>query len=207
MQTRFAESDVLERRRRAPRRIEAPSDEALISRIACGDPSALRVLVARHQVAIYRFILRIVKDTGLAEDLTSDVFLGVWRRASRFEGRSAVRSWLLAIARNRALSARRRRMDAEELDEEVVSLVPDLGENPEEAVDRKDRSAIIRVCLGALSTKHREAIDLVYYHSQSIGEAARIIGVPESTVKTRVFYARKQLAELLAAAGIDRAVP
>jgi len=73
------------------------SDETLITRIAGGDELAMRTLFARHQVRLYRFLVRIVRDETLAEDLLSDVFLDVWRQAAQFEARAAVSTWLLAI--------------------------------------------------------------------------------------------------------------
>ena len=92
---------------------ETSSDEMLIERIAQGDQLAMRTLFGRHRVALYRWLLRLVRDEALAEDLLSDVFLDVWRQAAAFEARSSVSTWLLAIARYKALSARRRRTDAE----------------------------------------------------------------------------------------------
>ena len=96
--------------------MQATSDEVLIGRIASGDRLAMQVLFARHHVRVFRFVLRLVRDESRAEDLISEVFLDVWRQAGKFEGRSAVSTWLLAIARFKALSALRRRTDAE-LDE------------------------------------------------------------------------------------------
>ena len=84
------------------------SDETLIGRIAGGDQLAMRTLFARHRVALYRWLLRLVRDEALAEDLLSDVFLDVWRQAAAFEARSSVSTWLLAIARYKALSGRPR---------------------------------------------------------------------------------------------------
>ena len=89
----------------------------------------MRTLFARHRVALYRWLLRLVGDEALAEDLLSEAFLAVWRQAHRFEGRSSVSTWLLAIARNKALSTRRSRTDAE-LDEESTSIVPDTADDP-----------------------------------------------------------------------------
>src|SRR6516165_4761559 len=103
---------------------DTSSDETLIRRIAGGDQLAMRTLFARHRVPLYRWLLRIVRDETLAEDLLSDVFLDVWRQAASYKGRASVSTWLLAIARHKALSARRRRNDAE-LDEATVSTVPD----------------------------------------------------------------------------------
>jgi RNA polymerase sigma-70 factor (ECF subfamily) len=186
--------------------MQATSDEALIGRIATGDKVAMQVLFARHHVRVYRFVLRLVRDQTKAEDLISEVFLDVWRQAGKFEARSAVSTWLLAIARYKALSALRRRPD-EALDDEAAAAIEDPGDDPEVALEKKDKGEILRKCLTALSPEHREIIDLVYYHEKSVEEVAEIVGIPENTVKTRMFYARKRLSELLKAAGVDRGWP
>jgi RNA polymerase sigma-70 factor (ECF subfamily) len=183
--------------------MQATSDEALIGRIASGDRLAMQVLFARHHVRVYRFVLRLVRDEWKAEDLISDVFLDVWRQADRFEGRSTVSTWLLAIARFKALSALRRKPD-EELDDESAAAIEDGADDPEAALAKKDRSAVIRKCLTGLSAEHREIIDLVYYHEKSVEEVAKIVGIPKNTVKTRMFYARKKLAEMLKGAGLEQ---
>jgi RNA polymerase sigma-70 factor (ECF subfamily) len=166
----------------------------------------MQVLFARHHVRVYRFVLRLVRDESVAEDLISEVFLDVWRQAGRFEGRSAVSTWLLAIARFKALSALRRKPD-EELDDEAAEAIEDPTDDPEVSLAKKDKGAVIRKCLAGLSAEHREIIDLVYYHEKSVEEVAVIVGIPEATVKTRMFYARKKLGELLKAAGIERGWP
>jgi RNA polymerase sigma-70 factor (ECF subfamily) len=186
--------------------MQSQPDDVLIGRIANGDRLAMQVLFARHHVRVYRFTLRLVRDESVAEDLISEVFLDVWRQAGRFEGRSQVSTWLLAIARFKALSALRRRPD-EELDEEAAEAIEDQSDDPEVVLEKKDKSAAIRKCLEKLSAEHREIIDLVYYHEKSVEEVSQIVGVPENTVKTRMFYARKRLAELLKAAGIERGWP
>jgi len=185
---------------------QATSDEVLIGRIAKGDRLAMQVLFARHHVRVYRFVLRLVGNPTVAEDLISEVFLDVWRQADRFEGRSAVSTWMLAIARFKALSALRKKPD-EELDEETAEAIEDPGDDPEVALEKKDKSVVLRKCLEKLSPEHKEIIDLVYYHEKSVEEVAEIVGIPENTVKTRMFYARKRLAELLKAAGIERGWP
>jgi RNA polymerase sigma-70 factor (ECF subfamily) len=186
--------------------MQATSDEVLIGRIANGDRLAMQVLYARHHVRVFRFVVRLVRDEAAAEDLISDVFFEVWRQAGRFEGRSAVSTWMFAIARFKALSSLRRRPD-EELDEQTAAAIEDPSDDPQATLEKKDKSALLRKCLTGLSREHREIIDLVYYHERSVEEVARIVGVPENTVKTRMFYARKRLAELLKAAGIDRGWP
>jgi RNA polymerase sigma-70 factor, ECF subfamily len=186
--------------------MQSTSDEVLIRRIANGDRLAMQVLYARHHVRVFRFVVRLVRDESTAEDLISEVFLDVWRQAGRFEGRSLVSTWMLAIARFKALSALRRRPD-EEFDEESAAAIADGSDDPESTLEKKDKGASIRKCLAGLSAQHREVIDLVYYHDKSVEEVAEIVGIPENTVKTRMFYARKRLAELLKAAGIERGWP
>jgi RNA polymerase sigma-70 factor, ECF subfamily len=180
------------------------SDNALVQLIADGDRDAMRVLFARHNLRIFRFLMRIVGDKCTAEDLLSDVFLEVWRAAGGFEGRSQVITWILAIARYKALSALRRQQP-DLLGDDLDESIKDPGDDPERIMQSVERSAILQTCLKQLSSAHREVLDLVYYHDQSIEEVARITGVPANTVKTRVFYARMRVVELLAARGVERA--
>jgi RNA polymerase sigma-70 factor, ECF subfamily len=179
-------------------------DQELIRLIAGNDKNAMRVLFGRHNVRVFRFVVRIVGNQEMAEDLVNEVFLEVWRNAGRFEARSQVTTWILAIARNKAIAALRRRPNTVN-DDNVMAAMEDPSDGPEVAMQKSDRSAILRDCLAQLSPAHREIIDLVYYHERSAGEVAKIIRVPVNTVKTRMFYARKHLAELMAERGIDRA--
>jgi len=186
--------------------MQTSSDEVLISRIANGDRLAMQVLFARHHVRVYRFVLRLVRNEATAEDLISEVFLDVWRQAAKFEGRSAVSTWMLSIARFKALSALRRKPEYE-LDEETAEAIEDHSDDPEVTLAKKDKGALLREAMSALSAEHREVIDLVYYHEKSVEEVARIVDIPEATVKTRMFYARKKLSELLKERGVDRGWP
>jgi RNA polymerase sigma-70 factor (ECF subfamily) len=113
-----------------------------------------------------------------------------------------VSTWLLAIARYKALSALRRRID-EPLDDHLAATLEDTADDPETVVGTKDRNAIVQKCLKELSPAHREVIDLVYYHEKSVDEVSRIVGVPAATVKTRMFYARSKMADLLKQAGVS----
>jgi RNA polymerase sigma-70 factor (ECF subfamily) len=175
---------------------ETSSDEILVERIAAGNKLAMQALFARHRTYVYRWLLRFVSNETLAEDLLSEVFLDVWRQAGHFQCRSSVSTWLLSIARHKALSARRHRTEAE-LDEKIEATVADPANDPELALQEKDRSELVRRALMRLSIEHREVIDLVYYHEKSVDEVAHILDIPPATVKTRMFYARKKLAELV----------
>jgi RNA polymerase sigma-70 factor (ECF subfamily) len=189
-----------------PAPMPAAGDEALIVRIAAGDKLAMRALFARHHVRLYRYALRFVRDRQLAEDLVSEVFLAVWRHAAMFEARSAASTWLLAIARFKALSFLRRRGDAQ-MDDETAAAIADTADDPEVTIRKKQQGELLRDCLARLSPDHREIIDLVYYQGMAIAAVAAIVGIPENTVKTRMFHARKQLSVQLRAAGVDRSRP
>jgi RNA polymerase sigma-70 factor, ECF subfamily len=113
-----------------------------------------------------------------------------------FEGRSQVGTWILSIARFKALSALRRRRDAH-LDDTSAELIIDTASTPEQTALNVDRNLQLRGCIARMSREHREIIDLVYYHEKSVEEVAEIIQMPRNTVKTRMFYARKRLAQFL----------
>ena len=180
---------------------QGTSDETLIRAIAAGDRRAMQALYARYSVRIYRFVLRLTNDRSLAEDIASEVFIDVWRGAEGFKVKSQVSTWMLAIARHKALSALRRRSD-ERLDENATAIA-DPADDAETTVDKRDRNALVQHCLSQLSALHREVLALVYYHEKSVDEVAEIVGAPVNTVKTRMFYARKRMQTLLEAAGLD----
>ena len=188
---------------RNPNVVRETTDESLVASIAQGDKRALRTLYGRHHVRVFRFALRFLNDESMAEDMVSEVFLDVWRQAERFEGRSKVSTWLLAMARNKALSVLRRR-STEELGEEVAEFIEDPADGPEVSMQKQQQASMLQECLTQLSPAHREIVDLVYYHGKTIEEVVEIIGVPVSTVKTRMFYARKRIGELMSAKGLDR---
>ena len=182
------------------------TDADLIARVAALDQLALRTLIGRHQVRLYRFLMRLVRDEAMAEELTNEVFMEVWRNASRYEGRSQVGTWLLSIGRNRAISRLRKRREFS-WDEDAAAEIADDDDDPEVTAQKRDKAAALRRCLEGLSNEHREIVDLVYYQEKSVGEVAEIVGIPENTVKTRLFYARKKLSELMQTQGIDRGWP
>ncbi len=181
-------------------------DRDLITRTAAKDRTAMHALFARHNVRVFRFLMGRVRNEAVAEELTNEVFLDVWRHAGRYEGRSAVTTWLLAIAHNKAMSLLRKKRE-DELENEVAEQVADESDNPELSAQKRSKGDLMRETINALSDEHREVIDLVYYHEKSVREVAEIAGIPESTVKTRMHYARKQLGELMKQAGIDRGWP
>jgi RNA polymerase sigma-70 factor (ECF subfamily) len=179
-----------------PRRDAFVADDALVRAIGTGDRWAMRVLFDRHKTRVFRFILRMVRDRALAEDLLNDAFLEVWLNADRFAGRSSVSTWLLGIARHKALTALAARRP-EQLDDEVAANIVDSAPDPERALAGKQRAMILRRAIDSLAAQHREIIDLVYGQGKTIGEIAELLRIPANTVKSRMFYARQRLAAVV----------
>lgn len=182
------------------------SDSELVARIGRGDRAAVRLLFMRHHARVYRFVARQTGSEAMADDVANEVFLEVWKQAAKFEGRSEVSTWLLGIARFKAISALRKRRETE-IDEAAAEAVPDDADTPEVVAMKDDKGAALRRMVDQLAEEHRTVVDLAYYHGKSVTEIGDILSIPVATVKTRMFYARKKLGEALKAAGYDRGWP
>ncbi|MBZ9660558.1 sigma-70 family RNA polymerase sigma factor [Mesorhizobium sp. ESP-6-4] len=182
------------------------TDRALVDRVAKGDRAAVRLLFMRHHARIYRFVARQTGSEMMADDITNEVFLELWKQAPSFEGRSEVSTWLLGIARFKALSMLRKKKE-DWIDDDDAAQVPDGADTPEVVTMKEDKAAALRRFVDALPEEHRTVIDLAYYHGQSVTEIGEVLDIPVATVKTRMFYARKKLGEALKAAGYDRGWP
>ena len=182
----------------------APSDLALIRSMAEGDKAALKIFYVRHHARVLRFLIRMVGSETAAEDIVNEVFLEAWRRADKFEGRSQAATWLMAIARFRAITESRRRSEIQ-LDDGVAAAIEDSSDTPSISLEKRERSDILQQCLAKLTPLHREVISQIYYQGKKVEEVARFTGAPVNTIKTRMHHARNRMAELLAEAGVDQA--
>jgi RNA polymerase sigma-70 factor (ECF subfamily) len=180
------------------------SDKMLIQAIADGDKAALKTLYLRNHTRVYRFAMNLVRNESTAEEIVNEVFLQVWRKADQFEGKSQVATWLLSIARFKAMTVLGQRSDGQ-LDDKVASALEDPADSTATTVAKKERSEIVQSCIAKLAPHHREVITLIYYQGNKIEEVARSTGTPTNTIKTRMHHARNQMAKLLANAGVDRA--
>ena len=172
----------------------AEPDARLIERIGRGEPAALEALYARHGRALLAYLIGQVGDAHLAEEVLQDVMLAVWRGAARFRGDSAVTTWLLAIARRRAITARQRRAPVEQaLDEQTAS--GDTG--PIETLVRRSEQSEVRAALRALPDDQRETLELIFYHGLTGPQAAEVLGVAPGTVKSRLHRAKTALERVL----------
>ncbi|MBV8749277.1 MAG: sigma-70 family RNA polymerase sigma factor [Candidatus Eremiobacteraeota bacterium] len=171
-------------------------DRVLLERIAGRDRVAFESFFRLHGAAVHRFVRDLVRDDGLAEELTSDVMVEVWRSAARFGGRSRARTWVFGIAHHKAIDAlRKRRATLVPLDA-LLDAATDL-EGPEAAALRADERRHLDAALGALSAEHRAVLELTYVEGFSQKEIAEIVDCPVATVKTRAFYAKQRLREAL----------
>jgi RNA polymerase sigma-70 factor (ECF subfamily) len=174
----------------------ALSDEALVAGVAIGDPSAMVVFVHRFEPRVYGLALRVVGDSGLAEEVTQDAFVRVWRRASTFDPRRGrVASWLLTITRNLAVDAVRLRRD-HPIDLELVAVLADVAPEPGYQMDAK-----LETELHALPADQARAVVLSAYYGFTAKEVADVEGIPLGTAKTRL---RRGLARLRAAMSVSR---
>lgn len=159
------------------------SDWSLLERIVRKDESALATLYDRYSGLVYSESLRILRDTGAAEEILQDLFLQIWRTAEKFDPqRGSLPGWLLVAARNRSISRLRRR-DSRPNDELTETSVV-LPCNLETTAVQNQLLGRVKNALNSLPNGQREAIELAYFEGMSHSEIASHTGAPLGTVKT-----------------------
>ena len=175
-------------------------ERLLVERISSnGDKSALESLYVSYQSRLASFLFRIVNSKELTEDVYNEVMLTVWRKASSYNGQSKVSTWIFAIAYRICigrLRSEKRYLGSDKPDCEAIQeeTSEDLAS---EAVFTAQNRELIRSAIGDLSFEHRTTLELVYFAGYTYSEVGVITQVPETTVKTRVFYAKKRLKKML----------
>lgn len=180
-------------------------DGKLLQRIAGGDEDAFTELYQRLQRPLFGFLVKLVREREMAEEVLNETLLDVWRQAGRFEGKSSVSTWIYSIAHHKAVS-RLRRIREHSLEEGAAERIEDPAPTADVRVAEDDMARLLKRTLDKLSFDHREVIQLAYYQEFSVQEIAEVLDLPENTVKTRMFYARQRLKALLEAAGVEGAV-
>jgi len=169
--------------------------KSLVQQIGAGDKNAIDALYRQMEQPLYRFINIKLNDPFLSADILQDVFLDVWKGAAAFEGRSAVKTWMFSIAYRKVIDVFRKNAR--------LTITDDLPEQVDEApsavahISAAEDAAHLRVCLDGLKPDHREAIELAFYEDMAYREIAEITAVPEGTIKTRIFHAKKLLLHCL----------
>ena len=170
------------------------SDQAMIAGIRGGREEAMAQLYDRYSSIVYSVALRVLGDTGAAEDILQDVFMQLWRKPESFDAnRGNLAPWLAVIARHRAIDALRRRKPEMDVSEVVIALDLDL----EEEAGRKIAIEKVRAALAAMPAEQRKAVELAFFEGLTHSEVAAKTGEPLGTVKTRIRGALQSLRKTL----------
>jgi RNA polymerase sigma-70 factor (ECF subfamily) len=169
----------------------------LLQRIAANDSGAFEELFDSYHPRLFRFLFRLTRSHGAAEELANDVLLTLWKDADRFRGESKVSTWVFGIAYRQALAHLRKRK---------FKLVPFVEDHAavDESGARFEREDWVRRGVEELPHKQKLTVLLVYFLGLSCEETAKVSGVPVSTVKTRMFHARRKMKRHLAASGVPQ---
>jgi len=178
-------------------------DAVWIRQIAEGNRDAFEKLYGEYQKRLFRYFMRLVSAVEIAEELTNDVLVEVWKKAGEFRGLSKVSTWIFGIAHHKAMNELRSRKPAA-LEIEAAANEADPGATPEESAAQGNLKQKIKRALQGLSAEHREVMELTFTNGLSYQEIADIMQCPVNTVKTRMFYAKKQLQEILEKMGVTR---
>ncbi|MGQ9477677.1 MAG: RNA polymerase sigma factor [Candidatus Bipolaricaulia bacterium] len=170
-------------------------ERGLIARIADGDRDAWGRLFQCYAGRIYRYALTMIHEQALAEEVVQETMLAIWKGAKGFRGSSKPSTWILGIARHKALDKLRSERQSAKLQEDHDE--PDAAGEPEGEVARQLLGERVRAALGELPREHRETVILAFYHGLSYQEIAELMGCPAGTVKSRMFYAKERLRALL----------
>jgi RNA polymerase sigma-70 factor, ECF subfamily len=169
--------------RQSPEGQGVAPDLAMVTALKAGDQSAVAQLYDRYSSVVYAVALRVLGDTGAAEDVLQEVFLQLWRNPAAFDAaRGTLGSWLAVIARNRAIDFLRKRKPETDLEDVIVSVSPDLARE----ADRSRAAEKIRGVIGAMPPPQRNALEMAYFEGLSHSEIAGKTGEPLGTIKTRI---------------------
>ena len=158
-------------------------DGALVSAIRSGDQGAMAALYDRYSPIVYSVALRVLGDTGAAEDVVQDIFMQLWRNPASFDSsRGSLGAWLAVISRNRAIDGLRRRRPESEVEDVFVSVTPDLAAE----ADRARAAERVRGLLGGMPVAQRAALEMAYFEGMTHTEIAAKTGEPLGTIKTRI---------------------
>lgn len=168
----------------------------MLDRIAQGDLRAFEALYRTYHPRLSRFILNIIRQRSLVEEVLNDTMLVIWNRPGSYNGTSKPSTWIFAIAYRKALKALKR-VD-EPLEDEQARKRPSAEASPEQQLGERQTQEVLMQAISELSPDHRAVVDLAYFHEAGYREIAEIMNCPVDTVKTRMFHARRHLRGKLA---------
>ena len=186
-------------------------DQLLVERCRQGDPTAFARLVALHEGMVFNLAARLIGDAEEAKDVAQDVFLQVYRTLGRFEGRSSLKTWIYRIAVHEASNHRRSRIRRhrrepfsleESTTEPVSSLADGRAETPYQVLEQSERQDLVKRALASLAQPYRTVVVLREMEGLSYEEIARVLGVAEGTVKSRLMRGRELLRRKISRLGV-----
>ncbi len=164
-----------------------PSPEALLEQVARGDLQAFDALYGVLSAAVYGVARRVVRDPSRAEEVTQEVFLDVWRQATRFDRtRGNARTWVLTMAHRRAVDAVRSSEASRQREQKVSSMETDVVPGPEDEVVAAGERESVHRCLESLTPLQLESVQLAYYQGYTYAQVATLLERPLPTIKTRM---------------------
>ena len=171
-------------------RADAGDDMQLVARIRAGDQLALSELYDRYSTVVYGVALRILQDTGAAEDLLQEIFLQLWRKPDAFDSsRGSLTAWLAVIARHRSIDRLRKRRPETDIEDCVIAG----GADPRDETERSMVIEKVRVVMNEMSTDQRTAMEMAFFQGMTHTEIAEKTGEPLGTIKTRIRSGLQQL--------------
>ena len=177
----------------------ADTNVELLKRVSGGDEEAFRQLYDLTHKKVYFYLYRLLKGKETAEDILVETYTEVWRGAKSFKGESVVTTWIMGIARNLSMNELKKMKSHDNIDD-----YPNLPNGSIPDANGFDRQRCLKEAISRLSTKHREILDLVFFHEMTYPEVSEILDIPVNTVKTRVFYAKEALREAMGKMGVAK---
>ena len=181
---------------------DALDDHQLLARVSDQEPNALDALYSRYASAVYSLAMFMLKDTGLAEEATQDIFLNIWLKSGSFKpDRGQPKTWIMSVAHHRIIDLIRSRRRTTAItvasDSEDLERIPASNLPIDEQVERKLERERIQKSLATLPEAQREVIRMAYFDGYSQSEIATLLNQPLGTVKTRVRLAMQKLRLVL----------
>jgi len=189
---------VLKKDSKKPGQDDRSEDAQLLKLIQAGDRDAFSTLYLKYQPRFLKYCTRVLQnDVALAADIVDEAMIEIWKSAGNFAGKSLPSTWMYSIMRFRLIGYLRKNKEILLEDDSVAMNMEDTALRPDEELELSQANSSLVTQMGQLSDKHREVLELVYFKELSVREVAVALGISEGTVKTRMFYARKHLKEIL----------
>ncbi|MBU1568244.1 MAG: sigma-70 family RNA polymerase sigma factor [Proteobacteria bacterium] len=167
-------------------------EAVLISKIAAGDQEAFKRLYEQTYGRLRFFLLRMIGDPSMVDDVLVETYAVVWQDAAKFGGKSKITTWIFGIARNLAMKERGKQKFHDNIDN-----FPHLSGGAFPEMETANRNQKVKEAMTEISANHREVLDLAFFHDLSYPEISKLLDIPVNTIKTRIFHAKKALESSL----------